>query len=126
MEPKNKIREGEQSKYNTTLDILQHINHLLFLSDQESMHTDKIAHYRRWRILQAIDRTLAPYANKEEVASLEKIRAYNFPSVSGHEWNRSGAEPKTRRLLDDYENLLRVMMARAGFHIREQDDLDDW
>lgn len=123
----SKIQEGEQSKYNTTLDILQHMNHLLFFSDLESMNTNKQAHYKRWRILQTIHRTIKPYMTKSEREKTNEFtKKFTFPNISGNEWVRSGAENRTRNNLDEFENQLRGVMSRAGFHIREREDLDDW
>lgn len=123
----NKISTGEQSQYNTTLDILWHINHLLFYSDELSINTDKTSAYKRWRLLQAIDRTIRPYAKKDEITILSKTRSFVFPNVRGHEWNSSGAEARTRTRLDEYEQTLRQIMGRAGFHIAEKDKkLQGW
>lgn len=117
----NKIKEGEQSNYDTTLDILWHINHLLFISDELSIQTDKQSAYKRWRLLQAVERTILPYAKEKEKELLYKFSSFTFPAVTKQYWNSSGAENSIRHNLNEYENILRNIMARAGFHIREKD-----
>lgn len=116
----DRIRQGDSTLYNSTLDILQRINKLQEQAIMASyMHTPEGV--LLWRnILEAMVREVYPYCSPEELEELQ-LNAVSESPIANALRNGRPSKPliiNYRKKLDRWEKVIRKIIAAHGMALK--------
>lgn len=110
----DRLQKGEESRYNSTLDILRRVNSLIEDCVRASSNDTSAARQAWFFTLEALDRELRPYLNKEQVTQLNESRPKAFGVQRGLQ---TGMGSPSRGQLKIYENQIRFLLAAKGMQL---------
>ena len=115
----DRFREGDTSKYNTSLDILMRINRLIEYAETSSFsnNLEGLVHWRN--ALSALQREVKPYCNEQEAEHLLKLTVKPLPNPLVVQKLRMNVDEGTiRSQLEAWEDMIRLLLGKKGMAMK--------
>lgn len=119
----DRLRTGDETKYNSSLDILTRINRLTEYAELSSFQPG-LQGLTSWRnALSAMQREVIPYCNEDERSVIKKLEVRTIPDPSMMRRHRATFdEPGLRKSLEEWEEKIREVMAHKGMGLKSGKD----
>lgn len=118
-----KLRVDGDSKYNSSLDILQRINRLIEFAETSSFHNDLYG-LTNWRnALSALAREVMPYCSPKERDELKAMSVAPLPhGGTVQRYHIRVNEQQIRGQLENWEYRIRELLAAKGMGLKSGND----